>query len=394
MIGRVCCVLAWLAVVAGARSWASDLPSVTAAWDGPAEVVFDTEASACERVDLPDGIPRAFRDYTGTVHLFAPNSIARAMVGPNLNEVKLDCHVVYRSPEDPDPAHFQDQNWLNSFYTEDGRNVVALVHSEYHGATHPGMCATQLMQAGQEVYDCWWNTITLAVSHDGGYSFREPDPPNNLVASMPYVFDRANTAGAVGYHEPTNIIKFGSNVYAMLKDWPFKAQKYGPCLIRTAEPFVASSWRAWGGTDFTIRFMNPYAEHGTPEDHVCTPSRGGRNQRARQLVDRAAARSLCGRRVHPRSPVWAAWTLPFRFRRPDSLGKAISGGEHWDDADRRTTGAMEVDGYFALLDPASADRNFATVSDTPFVYYIRFNLVRGNLSRALMRRRIRLRVGS
>jgi hypothetical protein len=51
-------------------------------------------------------------------------------------------------------------------------------------------------------------------------------------------------------------------------------------------------------------------------------------------------------------------------------------------------------GYFALLDPSARDRNFTTVADTPFVYYVRFNLIRGNLSRILMRRRIQLHRGT
>ncbi len=50
-------------------------------------------------------------------------------------------------------------------------------------------------------------------------------------------------------------------------------------------------------------------------------------------------------------------------------------------------------GDVALLDPSAPDRNFATLADAPFVYYVRFDMARGNLSRTLMRWRIQLRVG-
>jgi hypothetical protein len=61
----------------------------------------------------------------------------------------------------------------------------------------------------------------------------------------------------------------------MLNDWPFRAQRYGSCLIRTTDILDPASWRAWDGKDFTIRFVNPYREHAVPETHVCTPVGAG-----------------------------------------------------------------------------------------------------------------------
>ena len=126
-----------------ARSKASTpvgVPTLSGAVIGPKQVVFDTQ-NGCEQIDIPDAPARAFRDDHEIVHLLATHYVARAMLGPNLNELKRDCRVIYRSLRDPDPAHFQDNNWLYSFYTEDGRRIAALVHSEYDADEFPGMCA-------------------------------------------------------------------------------------------------------------------------------------------------------------------------------------------------------------------------------------------------------------
>jgi hypothetical protein len=79
--------------------------------------------------------------------------------------------------------------------------------------------------------------------------------------------------GAQGNNSPTNILKIGQFYYAMINVWrDYKAQRYGPCLIRTADLFDRSSWRGWNGTDFTIRFTNPYIERNTDgTEHVCPP---------------------------------------------------------------------------------------------------------------------------
>jgi len=39
--------------------------------------------------------------------------------------------------------------------------------------------------------------------------------------------------------------------------------------MRTADPFKPSTWRAWGGSGFTVRFVDPYRTSGVPG--VCTP---------------------------------------------------------------------------------------------------------------------------
>ncbi len=360
-------------------------PSLTGAVVGPKQVVFDTRNS-CEEIDIPDAPARAFRDDHEMVHLIATHYVARAMIGPNLNELKHDCRVIYRSPKDPDPAHFQDNNWLYSFYSADGRRIAALVHSEYDAEEIPGMCATPT-----DTNNCWWNTITFAQSLDGGYSFTVPKPPGNLVAAVPYRYVVGNRAGAHGYNTPTNILKIGGAYYALINDWPYRAQKYGPCLIRTSDVFDPGSWRAWDGKNFTIRFADPYREAiAKPEEHVCDPVLAGeahslvQHEQSGNFIITQFARDnrfdgppgfyIQGSRdlMH-----WSKPTLLVRF----SDLQATDGPGNW------------TYGYESLLDPASTDRNFSTVSDTPYLYYVRSDGNHPPYARVLFRHQVKLRFG-
>jgi hypothetical protein len=360
------------------------VPAASAFVTGPKELVFDTKNS-CEQIDIPDAPARAFRDDHNLVHLIATHYVARAMIGPNLNQLRHDCHVIYRSPKDPDPSHFQDNNWLYSFYTIDGHRVAALVHSEYDADEIPGMCATP-----RDPNNCWWNTVTFAQSLDGGYSFSVPAPPGNLVAAVPYTYQVGNRASAYGYNAPTNIVKAGGYYYSLINNWPYKAQQYGPCLIRASDVFDPRSWQAWDGKSFTIRFADPYREKIVKaEDHVCAPVFPGNAETLVQHVSTGAF-------------VVMQLAVDGRFGPP---GFYIQGSRdliHWSSPSLlvKMTDLRAMDGtgnwtydYVSLLDPASTDRNFSTVTDTPYLYYVRSDADRLPYVRALFRIPIKLHFG-
>jgi hypothetical protein len=367
---------------ASAPSAPAAVPAVSASVTGPRQTVFDTR-NGCELIDIPDAPARAFRDDRNLVHLIATHYVARASVGPSLNQVKHDCRVLYRSPKDPDPSHFEDNNWLYSFYTEDGRRIAALVHSEYDADEIPKMCATP-----KDPNNCWWNTVTFAQSLDGGYSFTVPPPPRNLVAAIPYRYVVGNRASAYGYNVPSNIMKVDGLYYALINDWPYKAQKYGPCLIRTSDVFDPGSWRAWDGKDFTIRFADPYRETiAKPEEHVCAP------------VFPGAAESLV---LHPQTGTFLStqYAPDDRFGGPAGFYfQASHDLTHWSKpallvklSDLRATdgpGKWTYE-YVSLLDPTSTDRNFATISDNPYVYYVRSDGNHPPYARVLFRRQVKL----
>jgi hypothetical protein len=311
------------------------------------------------------------------------------MVGPNLNQVRHECKVIYRSPHDPDPAHFLDENWVTSLYTEDGRRIAALMHSEYHGDQHPGMCGD--LNDPAHAQDCAWIAITYAESQDGGQLFREPAPPKNLVASLPYAYDRDNKSGAQGYDSPTNILKLGKYYYSLVNVRnEYKEQRYGPCLIRTTNLFDPSSWRGFDGRNFTIQFIDPYVDQkDAPAKHVCFPIVPG-------TIDSLAVDRRTG------TILGVVYVEDNRYGHGPGLYLMASNDLiHWSTpslvASTRDLFASYPSGnfsylYFALLDPESTDRNFATVSATPFIYYVRLDNDHGPYQRVLFRRRISIAV--
>jgi hypothetical protein len=230
---------------------------------GPEQTVFDWSTDRCELIDVPDEPARAFRDSLGQVHLIASHYVTRADVGSTLDTVRHSCSVLMGSDQDPDPSHFDDRRWLTATYTPDGRTVAALVHEEYQGNTHPGQCPTG------EYRKCWYNAITFAVSTNGGKSFSQSWPPG-LVAASPYKY--IPDAGPYGIFQPSNIVYKDGFYYAIVRAEPFQAQSYGSCLVRTSKLMYPASWRGWNGTDFWVRFVNPYTDTTDPAAaHVCKP---------------------------------------------------------------------------------------------------------------------------
>jgi hypothetical protein len=367
-------------------------PNVSASFTGPVEAVFDSLTQACERFDIPDQGARAFRDYHGNVHLIASHYIVRAMVGPSLDTVRRDCRVIYRSPQEANPADFQDRNWFNAFYTTDGRRILALLHSEYHSEAHAGMCRKVLDATMPDSARCHRVSITMGESDDGGYSFSVPRPPGNLVATLPYQYSPAIEKGPSGYHEATNIVPYQGYVYAMFDAWAYEAQKFGACPIRTNTPVDPRSWRGWDGSGFSLRFRNPYVTAiAHPEQNVCAPV--GSNLYTPD-----------GIYIYGPRPIFIAMQSPTdqRFGPPSVYLSASTDLVTWSKrallASRDSMLSHEQSGqwkygYFALLDPNASDREVANVANTPYLYYVRFDLVRGNLVRTLMRQQIRLQIG-
>lgn len=218
---------------------------------------------------------RAFRDFSVTVHLVASSSEMFQNPGPTLEDVHHSCQPAFQSVGDPDPANYNDQVWLSSFYTFDGVKVAALSHTEYHGWTHPGECNSQ------NIIECEYDSDTFHLARDGGYHFQSLKASKSLVAAVPYKYQI--DGAATGFSVDTGIIYFRGWYYAVATAWtwpPNCSGQRGPgaCLIsggapiRTPDVFDPSSWRAWDGTDFTLRFVDPYLRPVTsPQDHVYAP---------------------------------------------------------------------------------------------------------------------------
>jgi hypothetical protein len=231
---------------------------------GPQQTLFTWRKQACEPNDIPDAPARAFRDAAGKVHLIASHYISRQMIGHDLNHVRHRCAVIMRSALNPDPAKFEDKEWILAPYTTDGKTIYALIHDEYQGNTHPGQCASGVYLR------CWYNAVTLARSTDGGRHFVHARPaPGQLVAEVPYPY--ANDAGRIGIFVPSNIVFKDGYYYSLVGTTKYGLQSGGTCVMRTKTLADPRSWRAWDGDKYNVAFVDPYAPHVSARRHVCEP---------------------------------------------------------------------------------------------------------------------------
>jgi hypothetical protein len=371
----------------------SQIRTIKGALEGPRTAVFDTAKNSCELTDIPDAPARAFRDYKGTVHLVASHSVLRQNLGPTLESAKHSCQIAYDSAHDPNPAHYNDYTWLDSFYSLDGKKIVALGHMEYHGWEHKGMCHTQDYSA------CWYNADTFHLSDDGGYHFKSFKAPTNYFVGLPYKYEIDK--GPEGYSLDTNIVKAGEWYYAMVTDWPWPrnctAEKgpshclvpFGGSPIRTANLLDVSSWRGWNGKDFSVKFVDPYlgpVKH--PEAHVYTPVPYMYYVNAINIYEPAHVFV---------ATLWDPWNTAYG---PEGLYLSTSTDlTNWSlptlVVSQAELLAKEPKGnwsylYFSLLDPRSKDANFSSLGSHPYVYYVRMDNNNPPYARVLFRQGIKL----
>jgi hypothetical protein len=362
--------------------------------DGPRASAFDTSKESCEQIDIPDAAARAFRDYKGIVHMIASHYVTRAGLGPSLEAAKHNCQVVYKSPHDGNITDFDDATWLNSFYSVDGKRIVALGHMEYHGWEHPGMCASK-----NDTPSCWYNVDTYNLSEDGGYHFARPKPPGNFFLSLPYKYQL--NQGPEGYSVDANIVKVGEWYYDEVYSWAWpqncggaKGQKPclvqdGACAIRTANILDPASWRGWDGKDFTVEFVDPYRSAvANPQAHVCAVV---------PYLDYST-----GINYHPATHLFVAtlWNQGSASWGPEGVYFTTSPDfVHWSKPELGMTQNQmlrrEPEGdwsymYFSLIDPKSQDSSFMTITDNPYLYYVRLDNYHGPYQRVLFRQKIKL----
>ena len=338
---------------------------VTLAVTGSPEVVFDWTTDRCALWDVPDLSARAFRDATGQVQLIASHYATWRFLGPDLDHLRHDCSPVFVSHGNPDPAAYDDAEWIAATYTFDGSTIYALVHDEYQGHRHPGQCPSG------EYARCWWNTITSAVSSDGGRTYVHGTSPA-LVATYPYRYvpDR----GSFGAMSPSNIVRNDGDGYyyafVSVKEQPQGASNTNHlCLIRTKDLAAPSSWRAWsGGTTFSTTFIDPYRSSADPADHLCRAvspdSLGDFPLGSLTFIPEAKQWLLVGAIdegfYYSTSSDLVNWT-------PRRLLLAAPLPWTWK------CGGPDPIHYPSVLDLASTSRNFETAGKTAYLYYTQFH---------------------
>ena len=347
---------------------------------GPEEIVFDWTDDQCEPENIPDIAARAFRDAEGMVQLWIGHYVNYRMIGPDLNNLKPDCTLLMRSDFDADPSEFNDSEWLASSYTEDGNTIYAVVHNEYRGDTHnaarPGQCPSG------ERLTCLDTSVTMAISTDGGDSFRDLlEPPDHMIATLPYVFNDQGVPS--GLRQPSNVIHAKDGyfyVFTNVSDYPKIVTQFPPqwvCVMRTDDLSDPDSWRFWDGEGFNGAFVNPYVEEVGPNPPKCAPLEmedlsGSLNESV--TYNTALGRYIMvGYSYHPTADqeIWGIF-----YSLSDDL-------VHWTQRELlvQVLGENAVENpasdtfydYPLVIDPDSSSMIFDTSGLNPFLYLTRFN---------------------
>jgi hypothetical protein len=378
--------LALLAVSASAQTvpsasgqQVSTAPTINAVLDGDRTAVFSTPQDSCTANDIPDAMARAFRDDTGTIHFISASSVTFESLGPSLGSLEHGCAAAFTSKNDPDPAAYNDQVWLDSFYTFDGKKIAALSHTEYHGWSHPGECT---ITNPNNYFYCEYDSDTYHESEDGGYHFHGYQAPANLVAGVPekYQIDR----GPMGYSVDSNIVSYGGWYYAILTDWQWPRNCSGAtgprrCIVplggapmRTTNVFDPASWRAWNGSDFAASFVDPYlGPVSQPQQHIFTPVKwmqfiNGLNVYAPSNVVVATLWDYWDDELGPPGLYFSTSTDLIHWTKP----KLVVTLAQISASDPKGSWLYA---YFSLIDPDAPDPSFSIIGDNPYLYYVRLN---------------------
>jgi hypothetical protein len=339
---------------------------------GEEEIVFDWSKDRCGTLDIPDLPARAFHDDQGNVQLIAAHYVNYRFIGSDLNSIKRDCQPIMQSASIADPSKFSYHQWIGSTYTEDGKTIYALIHNEYYGSNAYVPC----LQGGVA---CWYNAITLAVSTDSGASYHAAAaPPDNLVASAPYLFEAG--AGPYGFFNPSNIIKDKDGYYyAYMREHFYRKGDTGAgiCVMRTKDLSDASSWRAWDGKDFTVSFINPYLKPDEAKSAPgcvlipAEPGLGVMNESVtfntylnRYVMVGFTADHINGREVWG---VFYSFSNDLVHWQPRKLLQEVKAPWTYKPGD------PDYYEYPSLVDPDSPSRNFDITGKHAYVYLTRFN---------------------
>ena len=355
--------------------------------------VFDPARDACDGHDVPDAPLRAYRDAGGTIRAFGLHYENRRLSGPSLMRLKPECPVVFRGTGSGDPARYDDKSWITATWTEDGRQVDALVHHEFHAHSHAGRCRFPDYMA------CWWNTVLAARSPDGGQSFqRRP----GVVAATPFRSEIGQGRHR-GFFNPSNIVRHDGQLYALIgtTGWsPAEGgsdQPGGVCLFR-ADPRDPAAWRAFDGKGFGAAFPDPYRPGGGAaraarcQPIAPFPAPVGSVVRHRPsglflAVYQAKAGMPDGfGGTYPQSGFYTA-TSP-DLRRWDAPQLLLATKSLYDDA----CGAGKLRSYPVLIDEAAQGRNFDDIGDTALLFYAEMRIDGCNHTgdRKLIARKVRI----
>lgn len=352
---------------------AAEYPTLRVA--GAEQLVVSADSMSCasdakKEWDVPDVPPTAYRLADGTVMLIAGNRQNFTFHGPSLDEVKrVDCQQILKSAGDDDPADFRDQEWVTALYSNDGARVLGFVHNEFHGEYRDkGECQTKAV----DVPECWYASATLVVSTDGGKTFTRPDPPGNVILTLPYPY--ATDMKQAGVFMPKVVGGQDGNVYVLATYGDRnRSNKPGQCLARGSAEHVGK-WEVWTGAAFEAVDPSPYG---------CSGQCIGRVVQCASVVPN----NMFSVKYMPAHQLYIAVGI----RRSDVIYRFSSDLVSWSPPKVLMTPTVKFlwkEGdpppvwYPSLLDPSSSSRNFDTIGDRPFLYLVKYRVADGKLDRS------------
>ena len=334
---------------------------------GAEQIVYDWSQMACFTDNYADGPARAFRDSQSQIQLLLPHMDNTRMIGPSFNNLVNDCAVIRGSPRDPFAGHFNHSQWIMATHTANGSEVFGLVHNEYRVNTRPELCPS-----GRPT-DCQHASVSMVRSTDGGDSYTNTAPPTQYVAGVPYRY--TPDVGRHGVFAPSNIVTKDGHYYAMLLiSRGVKEQRGGTCVMRTRDLADPTSWRAWDGAGFTVRFANPYLEPSvSPSRHVCHPvsfDEIGSIERSLTFNTHLNKFFVIGTEAKFDSQQ-QTFVRGLYYSFSDDL-------IHWSERqlllEFPASGCPLTIAYPSVIDHTSTDRNFGDAGQSAHLYYTRFNL--------------------
>jgi hypothetical protein len=327
---------------------------------GPEELVLSHTDMTCGPNggigDRTDMAVSAFRRKDGSVVVLAGNQRNYFLEGSSVDTARrTSCANLVPEINDPDPSKFLARRWLVALHAVNYDTVLGFVHNEYHGGEFfPDRC----IKTSQHNFECWYASVTLVRSRDGGFSFEVPAPPGNVLAAPPFKFEvgkkrvDASTPKVVG--NPND-----GFVYVMIsyRDLNRDIRTY-QCLLRGSGNKL-DDWRAWDGHDFTIDMRSPYLVARGPDCAAVLPY-NIHSVRYVPALKQFVALGVRGRRVvYTFSHDLIAWS------RPQTLTEVTR-------KQTRRSGDPLARDYFSLLDPSSSSINFDTLEGRPYLYFVQY----------------------
>ncbi len=290
-------------------------------------------------IDEPDTPAIFFRDASGTIHMFAMGPFNYAFLGKSVDDLKENCHSVYLSHYDTNPAHYQYQEWIRAAYTLDGTHVYGVAHDEFYCRDHLGTCD--------------YRALTAVHSSDGGYTFKDEPMPQRLIAMYPYrnMDIPRDPDFTTGISDNSDIIRNPNDGFYYMTATDHSAAR--GCVLRSQD---LSTWVSWDGTAFSVRLDNPKAYKNPPGTYDC-------HANARESLQYLAAYNLFlglfgnhGDLEYEVSNDLVHWSAP------ESIGLPVIFGRRHDGSTNLT--------YPSILDPSTKSTNFDVINSGDQLYLL------------------------